>query len=335
MKIDASLPAGLTAAAATAAALEERGFDGVFTSELAHDPFLPLALAAAATGGVDLGTSVAVAFARNPMLVAGLAADLHQLSGGRFLLGLGSQVRSHITRRFSMPWSEPALRMREFITTVRSIWAGWQDGRLRRHVGRFYTHDLMTPMFDPGPSPVGYPPILLAAVGPEMTRTAAEVADGLIVHSFTSAAYLREVTVPRLRAELTRAGRDPDKFTIAMAGLFAIGRDEPQVARRSEAVRRQIAFYGATREYRAVLAHHGWDDLAGELSALARERRWDQMTALIDDEALHAFAIVGTPDVVAPEIGRRFGGAVGRLRLPVRCGGDAGLWDEVIARLRS
>ncbi len=335
MKIDASLPADLSAAGPTAAVLERCGFDGAFAAEIAHDPFLPLALAANATKDIDLGTSIAVAFARNPMLVAGLAADLHRLSGGRFVLGLGSQVRSHITRRFSMPWSEPAARMREFIAAVRSIWSGWQDREPRPYVGRFYTHDLMTAVFDPGPSPVGYPPILLAAVGPQMTRTAAEVADGLIVHSFTSADYLREVTVPRLRSELARAGRSQEEFTVAMAGLFAVGRDEAQVARGSQRLRRQIAFYGSTREYRAVLAHSGWADLADELNAMARQRRWDQMAALIHDDVLHAFAVAGPPDVVAAEIRRRFGGVLDRLRLPVRCGADAELWDEVITLLRS
>ena len=182
------------------------GYDGVWSAELNHDPFLPLARAADAAAGMDLGTSIAVAFARSPMTLANTAWDLQALTGGRFLLGLGSQVRAHIERRFSMPWSRPAARMREFILALRAIWASWQDGTKLDFHGEFYTHTLMTPMFDPGPIPEGPPRVLLAAVGEAMTRVAGEVADGLLVHGFTTQRYVREVTLPTLDAGLRRSG---------------------------------------------------------------------------------------------------------------------------------
>jgi probable F420-dependent oxidoreductase len=296
-------------------AAEATGFDGVWTTEIKHDPFLPLAVASQHTRRLDLGTGIAVAFARNPMSVAVAANDLQSLSGGRFTLGLGSQIRPHIERRFSMPWSAPADRMREFIQAVTSIWDSWATGQPLQVEGEFYRHTLMTPMFDPGPNPHGPPPILLAAVGARMAAVAGEVADGLLVHGFTSERYLREVTLPVVRKAREAAGRTGGPFTVSYPGLVVTGRDAGEMRAADAAVRKQLAFYGSTPAYRPVLEHHGWGDLQPELQQLSRDGRWDDMTALVDDELLATFAVVAEPDRVGAAISDRFGGAVDRFTL--------------------
>jgi probable F420-dependent oxidoreductase len=296
-------------------AAEATGFDGVWTTEMKHDPFLPLAVATQHTGRLDLGTGIAVAFARNPMTVAVAANDLQTLAGGRFTLGLGSQVRPHIERRFSMPWSAPADRMREFILALTSIWNSWATGAPLHVEGEFYRHTLMTPMFDPGPNPHGPPPVLLAAVGARMAAVAGEVADGLLVHGFTSERYLRDVTLPVVQQARQAAGRMTAPFTVSYPGLVVTGRDDEEMRAAEAAVRKQLAFYGSTPAYRPVLEHHGWGDLQPELQQLSREGRWDDMTGLIDDELLGTFAVVAEPDRVATAITARFGGAVDRFTL--------------------
>lgn len=291
------------------------GFDGVWTTEVGRDPFLPLALAARRAPRLGVGTAVAVAFARNPMTVAVAANDVQCMSAGRFTLGLGSQVKAHITRRFGMPWSEPAARMGEFISAVRAIWNCWQSGAELDFRGDFYQHTLMTPMFSPPPNPWGTPPILLAAVGARMTATAAEVADGLIVHGFTSERYLREVTTPTVSASLRRSGRERSGFTISYPGLVATGGDEQSFSAAVTEVRRQIAFYGATPAYRSVLELHGWGDLHTDLHKLSRDGQWAAMTDLIDDTVLNTFAVVGEPTEAGAEVRRRFDGLVDRFTL--------------------
>ena len=281
------------------------GLDGVWTTETSRDPFLPLLLAAQRAPELTVGTAVAVAFARNPMTLAATANDLHAMSGGRFVLGLGSQVSAHVTRRFSMPWSAPAARMREFVLALRAIWASWQTGERLHFRGEFYTHTLMPPLFRPEPNPHGTPPVVLAAVGPRMTDVAAEVADGLLVHSLTSERYLREVTLPRLD------GRRPG-FTVCLPGLVATGAGEQELTAAVAEVRGQIAFYAATPAYRAVLDLHGWGDLHTELHRLSRRGDWDTMTRLVDDTVLGTFAVVGEPAAAGAEIARRYGGLVDR-----------------------
>jgi probable F420-dependent oxidoreductase len=284
------------------------GLDGVWTTETSHDPFLPLLLAARHAPGMTVGTAVAVAFARNPMTLAVTANDLHAMSGGRFVLGLGSQVPSHITHRFSMPWSAPAARMREFVLALRAIWASWQTGERLHFKGDFYTHTLMPPLFRPDPNPHGTPSVVLAAVGPRMTKVAAEVADGLLVHSLTSERYFREVTRPQL------AGHGP-RFTVCHPGLVATGVDEPAFTTAVAQVRKQIAFYAATPAYRAVLDLHGWGDLHTELHRLSRRGDWDTMTGLVDDTVLGTFAVVGAPAAAGAEIARRYAHLVDRFTL--------------------
>jgi probable F420-dependent oxidoreductase len=300
-----------------AEAAERFGYDGWFASETQTDVFVACAVAAERTRSIELATAIAVAFARNPMTVAVQANDLHALSGGRFVLGLGSQIRPHITKRYSMPWSHPAARMREFILAVRAIWNAWAGAGRLEFRGDFYTHTLMTPFFDPGPNPHGNPPIILAAVGPLMTEVAGEVADGILCHMFSSERYLREVTLPALERGAARAGRDLSRFEITAPG-FVVARDtEEEITAGVEAVRQQIGFYGSTPAYRPVLETHGWEELHDELNALTKRGAWDQLASVIDDEVLHTFAVIGTPEDAVAELKRRYGDVATRVSLPV------------------
>jgi probable F420-dependent oxidoreductase len=296
-------------------AAHQCGFDGLWSTELSRDPFLPLMLVAQHPSEMHLGTAIAVAFARNPMTVASVANDLNTFSRGRFVLGLGSQIKAHITRRFGMPWSAPAERMREFVEALQAIWGSWQTGEKLDFRGRYYQHTLMTPMFSPAPSPWGPPPVMIAAVGARMTSVAAEACDGLQIHSFTTERYLREVTTPTVEAGLTRTGRARKDFTVSFPGLVATAGDERAYDEAVARVRHQVAFYGATPAYRGVLELHGWGDLHADLHRLSKAGDWDTMTGLVDDEVLSAIAIVGEVKSVGAEIVRRFGGLVDRFTL--------------------
>ena len=315
MRVDAMLGVEPVGIADRARALEADAFDASWSGETAHDPFLLLTAAATATTRMGLGTGVAIALARNPMSLAMAANDLQTISQGRALLGLGSQIKPHIERRYSMAWSRPAARMREYVLAVRHIWQSWADGSKLDFRGEFFTHTLMTPVFDPGPNPYGNPPILLAAVGERMTAVAGEVADGLLVHSFVTERYLREVTLPALEAGAARAGRTRDDLTISYPVFVVTGTTDAELVAAATSVREQIAFYGSTPAYRPVLALHGWDDLHGELHTLSKQGRWQAMADLVDDDVLDAFAVVGSPTEVATLIGRRFGDLVDRVTL--------------------
>ena len=264
MKVDASLTGSLSSAASKAADLEAAGYSGAWTAETSHDPFLPLAVAAANTTEIELGTSIAVAFARNPMLLANIGWDLQALSNGRFVLGLGSQIKPHITKRFSMEWSHPAARMREMIQAVRAIWDTWLNGTPLEFRGEFYRHTLMTPFFTPPASDLGDfgpPRIFLAGVGPLMTEVAGEVCDGFFCHGFTTEKFLREVTIPALEAGRAKAGKTMDGFEIVGPSFVVTGTTDQQMEQAADAVRKQIAFYGSTPAYRGVLEIHGWGGL--------------------------------------------------------------------------
>jgi probable F420-dependent oxidoreductase len=317
MKIDApfGMEFSLDTAAGTARAAEAAGYDGLWSLEAAHDPFLPLLLAAEHTERLELGTGIAVAFARTPMTLAYLADDLQRYARGRFVLGLGSQIKPHIERRFSMPWSNPAARMRELVLAIRAIWRSWETGERLDFAGEFYTHTLMTPFFSPGPNPHGTPRIFVAAVGPRMTGVAAEVADGLLVHGFTTARYLRERTIPLLDQGLAEAGRRRADVTVSYPGFVATGTTRDRVEAARTAIRGHLAFYGSTPAYRPVLDLHGWGDLADELHTLSRRNEpaaWQQMADLVTDDVLDAFAVSGEPDAIAPQIRERFAGLVDR-----------------------
>jgi probable F420-dependent oxidoreductase len=313
MKVDGGIAGGLDQAGTAAAEQEKRGYDGIWSAETSHDPFFPLLLAAQATEKVELGTGIAVAFARNPMNLAQIAWDLQAASHGRFILGLGSQIKPHITKRFSMPWSRPADRMREMILAIRAIWASWNDGTKLDFQGDFYTHTLMTPFFNPGPNPHGDAKIVLAGVGPRMTEVAGEVCDGFLCHGFTTERYLHEVTLPALERGREKAGKTLDGFEISGPMFLVTGRNEEEMAAAAKGVRGQISFYGSTPAYRPVLELHGWGDLQTELNAMSKEGRWAEMGDLIDDDILNAFAVVGTPEEAARELHRRWSDVVTRI----------------------
>jgi probable F420-dependent oxidoreductase len=291
---------------------EALGFDGAWSTEVGRDPFLPLVVAARRTRSLTLGTGVAIAFARSPMTVASTAYDLQGLSGGRFVLGLGSQVKAHVTRRYGMPWTEPAERMREFVLALKAIWDDWCGGAPLDFRGEHYRHTLMTPMFRPARHRWGPPPVHLAAVGPRMTRVATEVADGVLLHSFSTVRHLGEHTLPGIEAGLAEAARPRRDFTVSFPGLVATGACDEELERSVERVRAQVAFYAATPAYRSVLATHAWEDLHLELHRLSVAGEWDAMTGLVDDEVLEAFAVVGRPHEAGAEILRRYGDRVDR-----------------------
>lgn len=323
--------AGLADVGQAARAAEVVGYDGLWSPETGHDPFLPLVLAAEHTEGLELGTGIAVAFARNPMSLAMLGNDLQAFSGGRFLLGLGSQVKAHVEKRFSMPWSHPAPRMRELVLAMRAIWEAWAQGTKLDFRGDFYTHTLMTPFFSPGPNPHGPPKVFVAAVGARMAEVAGEVADGVLVHGFTTERYLREVTVPAVERGLARSGRRRGDFQVSYPGLVVAGDTEEERAGAAAAVRAQIAFYGSTPAYRPVLEGHGWGDLAGQLNPLSKQGRWAEMAQLVDDEVLDAFAVTGSPEEVPGLVLDRYGDLVDRFGFYAPYQSDPDRWVRILA----
>jgi probable F420-dependent oxidoreductase len=313
LKVDGGVFADLARVPELAAELERQGYDACWTGEINHDPFLPLLLAAEHTSRLEIGTSIAVAFARNPMTVANTAWDLQSYSKGRFVLGLGTQIKPHIEKRFSMPWSHPVARMREFVLALQAIWSAWKDGSRLRFEGEFYTHKLMTPMFTPEPQPFPAPRIFVAAVGEAMTEMCGEVADGLFAHAFTTRRYLHEVTVPAVQRGLHRAGRDRSAFQLACPVFVVTGDDDAELRLGAAGVRKQIAFYGSTPAYHKVLELHGWGEVASELHRLSLQGEWDAMVTLIDDDILHAFAVVATTDKLAAALADRCDGVIDRV----------------------
>ena len=334
MKVDGGLGFDAADAAQGARRVEAEGFDGLWCAETSHDPFLALMLAAEHTERIELGTGIAVAFARNPMSTAMLANDLQAFSGGRFLLGLGSQIKPHITKRFSMPWSHPAPRMREYISAMRAIWSAWNEGSTLAFRGDFYTHTLMPPFFNAGPNPYGPPKVFLAAVGERMTEVAGEVGDGLLVHGFTTPRYLREVTIPALERGLTRAGKSRNAFEVSYPAMIVTGGSDEEMAGAASAVRAQLAFYGSTPAYRPVLDLHGWGELQGELNAMSKRGEWSAMAELIPEDLLRTFAVVATPDKVPAMLAERFGDFVTRMSFYAPYRMDRDVTRGLIAGLR-
>jgi len=335
MKIDTTLLGDLGESGASASRLESLGYDGVYTFEGPHDPFFPLALAAKETDRVELCTAVAIAFARNPMLLANIGWDLQALSKGRFILGLGSQIKPHITRRFSMPWSKPASRMREMVLAIKAIWANWRDGGRLDFQGEFYNHTLMTPMFSPGANPFGDPKIYVAGVGPKMTEVAAEVADGFFTHPFHTAKSWQESTLPALEAGLEKAGRSRKDLDIAFQLMVVSGHNDEEMENAARVVRQQIAFYGSTPAYRVALEAHGWGELQSELNAASKRGDWVEMAGLVSDEVLEEIAVVGSMSEIAGKIRERIGEHADRASFGVPYVGDATYWADVSADLRS
>jgi probable F420-dependent oxidoreductase len=340
VKIDLPLSVtggALADVAEVARAAEDAGFDGVSYSETTSDPILHLTVAAGATRRVELMTNIVVAFARSPMTLAVQGRALQDYSGGRLVLGLGSQIKPHIERRFSMPWSAPAARMAEYVRAMRAIWHAWETGEPLRFEGEFYTHTLMTPMFSP-PSTQPAPKVFLAAVGDRMTQTAGAVADGMLIHPFSTEAYFRDVTLPALTS--SRAGSElaGQPLEVVSSAFVVTGRDDAELAASATAVRNQIAFYGSTPAYLPVLEHHGWGALGLELNRLSKTSdpdRWAAMGRLVDDDVLQAFALIAEPDRVGAALRARWGGLVDRYEVNPVGVRDAELQRAVAAGMRA
>ena len=338
MKVDGGIGSNLRQAGAQAKELEAAGYSGVWTAETSHDPFFPLLLAAEHTETLEIGTSIAVAFARNPMTLANIGWDLQAFSKGRFVLGLGSQIKPHITKRFSMEWSHPAPRMQEMILAMRAIWDTWQNGTPLDFRGEFYTHTLMTPFFAPSASDwdgFGAPLVYLAGVGELMTEVAGEVADGFICHPFTTERYLREVTLPALARGRAKAGTTMDGYAISGPGFVVTGRNDEEMEKAAAGTRQQIAFYGSTPAYKGVLELHGWGDLQADLNTLSKRGEWVEMGKLITDEILDTFAVIATPDKVAEGLIGRYGDIITRISFYSPGQLDDGGWAPVIEALNA
>ncbi|MFL6088818.1 MAG: TIGR03617 family F420-dependent LLM class oxidoreductase [Aeromicrobium sp.] len=319
-------PAGIATVART---IEARGgASSLFVPEGAHDPFVYLALASTSTERLRLGTSIALAFARSPMAMAYPAYDIQRLSGGRLVLGLGSQIKPHIERRYSMPWSRPADRMREYVAAVRAIWDTWQTGEKLDFRGDFYTHTLMPPLFNPGPLDGPSPEIWLAGVGPRMVETAGAVADGFICHPLLSRSYLADALMPQLSAGRTSTNAS-GPFTVAAMAMAVTGRTEEAFHDAIAGTKRQIGFYASTPAYKPVLDHHGWGDLHGEAHALTKQGRWAELGDLVDDEILHTFAVVGELTEVGAAVRARFAGLAPRVILSLPYSADAELGLDI------
>jgi probable F420-dependent oxidoreductase len=310
MRVLTTLPQDdLRKTTAAAQAAEAAGYDGAFTMENKHDPFLAHAIAAVTTR-IQLGTSVAIAFPRSPMVVANTSWDLQIASQGRFVLGLGPQIRPHNERRFSVPWTAPAPRLREYVQSLRAIWTAWETGNPLRHTGTHYTFTLMPPYFVPPSQHMPMVPITLAAVGPHTLRLAGELADGARLHAFCTRRYLTESILPRLTEGMARTGRDRQTFEISGGGFIATGPDNAAVARMVEYTRGRIAFYGSTPAYWPVLDLHDLGDLGRKLNAMSKQGKWAELAAEVSDEVVALFTAIGTYADLTAAIEQRFGGLV-------------------------
>jgi probable F420-dependent oxidoreductase len=335
MKVDGGLGFDLGAAAEAARDAEEVGYDAVWSAETSHDPFFPLLLAAEHTQHIELGTGIALAFPRSPMHLANLGYDLQQYSKGRFILGLGSQIKAHIEKRFSSTWSHPAPRMRDLILAMRAIWDAWNTGSKLDYRGEFYSHTLMTPFFNPGPNPYGNPKVFLAGVGQRMTEVAGEVADGLLAHAFTTERYLREVTMPSLERGLGTAGKSRADFEISCPVFVVTGTTEEERVKADRGTREQLAFYASTPAYRPVLDLHGWGELQTELNAMSKQGQWQEMGTRITDDIVDAFAVVGEPEEIPKLILARFGDVMDRVSFYAPYKSDPERWGKILAGFKA
>lgn len=331
LRVDAPVSANMHTIGEAAARLQNLGYDGVKLPELNHDPFMPLAIAAEHTDSIELVTSVAVAFSRSPMTMAQQAHDLNAFSNGRFVLGLGSQVKAHIERRFSMPWHKAAAQMRDYIGALGAIFDCWYDGERLDYQGEYYQHTLMPATFSPDNVQAGRPKILLSATGPLMTKVAAEIADGMMMHPFSSEKYMREVTLPAIETGLSNSGRSLTGFELDYAPILATGTTEEQLQKAIQTARERIAFYGSTEAYKPVLDIHGWGDLQMELHMLNRHRKKAEAAALITDDILHTIAIVGEPADVVTQMRERLSGVISRTGFGVEDMDDATLAEHLAA----
>jgi probable F420-dependent oxidoreductase len=320
-----------------AAELEAAGYDVLTTQENRHDPYLPLAVAAVSTSSVTLATSVAISFPRSPMVAANIGWDLQRATGGRFELGLGSQVKGHNERRFSVPWSAPAPRMEEYVSAVKAIWRTWHEGEPLAFEGDHYGFTLMTPNFTPDPLGDGVAPprVTIAAVGPAMLRVAGRVCDGVRLHPFCTREYLEAAVLPQLQRGLDQSGRSRDGFSISGGGFVCTGADDEAVAAAVEWVRYRIGFYGSTRAYWPVFEQHDLLDLGQELNHLSKNDGWDRMAALVDDDTVRLFAAVGRHDELVPAIEERFGGIADSVSIGSGVGSDLDVPPDLLDEIRA
>jgi probable F420-dependent oxidoreductase len=311
LKVDVMLSPSVFDAAQRAPELERAGVDGVFTFENAHDLFFPL-VAAAPVCSLDLMTNVAIAFPRSPMHLANAAYDLHQLSEGRFRLGLGSQIKPHVERRFGATWGKPVAHMREWVQATKGILDSWQHGTKLDFHGQWTQHTLMTPAFNPGPNPFGVPKVLVGALGPKMNEMAAEVADGILIMPFNSGRHMQVRTLPAIDRGLATAGRQRSDIELTAEVIVGCGRSDEELE-KARAVRSLVAFYGSTPSYKPVLDVEGWGDLQPELNTLSKRGQWAEMSELITDDMVATIAVFGTPEECAGQIVDRFGSDVSRI----------------------
>jgi probable F420-dependent oxidoreductase len=325
MKVEMAITSrDFTAIGEASARLEAQGLDCGIIFESSHDPFMQVLLSAQQTARLSIATGVAIAFARSPMIVAQTASDLQALSAGRFILGLGSQIKPHIEKRFSMPWSKPAARMREYVAAMRAIWQSWESGERLNFRGEFYTHTLMTPVFSPGPNPFGTPPVFVAGVGPKMIEVAGEVGDGMYVHPLNTPAYVADVVLPRLAKGFEIAGRKRIDFEISCQTITMMGGNDEQIQAARNKAKGQISFYGSTPAYKVVLDHMGVGDIHPELNRLSKEGKWLEMMGLISDDMLEEIGVSGTPAEVGAKLAARNGGFADRTMIT--------LYDETADR---
>ena len=313
----------LNGVAAEAAWAESIGYDGIAANETAHDPFLPLAVAATTTGRVTLETHVAIAFPRSPMVLAYTARDLQDSSSGRFRLGLGTQVKGHIERRFSTRWGSPGPRLREYVQSLRAIWNCWDTGSNLEYAGDFYQFSLMTPFFSPGPSEYAHPQVFTAAVNGYNCLVAGECSDGLMLHSLTSPEYVRQVVKPNISEGARRAGRDPGDLSLVGGGFIVTGPNQAAIRDQEAETRRRIAFYSSTRTYFPVLECHGFEDIGRQLHQLSLEGKWEEMGDLVPDDMLHAFAIIGEYGDIPGLFKEKYGGLVDEMHFSIQTSNDA------------
>ncbi len=314
MKFDVTvIPTNLNKIAPIARAVETYGFNGLWTPEIAHDPFLPLTHAASATTKINIGTGIAVAFPRSPMMVANTAWDLAAQSDGRFILGLGTQIEIHITKRFSTPWSAPVPRLREYIESLRAIWHSWQTGERLRYKGEHYQFTLMTPFFSPGAIQHPDIPIYIAGVNEKLCQLAGELCQGFHIHPFHTVRYLKEQIIPNIELGAHNTGRTRTDVNLSCAVFVVAARDEREAQVNAAPVKSQIAFYASTPSYAPVLDLHGWGDVRTELSKMARSGKWDKMGEVIDDMMLNEFAVVAAPEELAQVVKARYDGLLDRV----------------------
>lgn len=313
MKVDTVLPNDLSQVPQAAKRAEELGYDGVISAETGNDPFLAHVLAAEHTERLELSTAVAIAFPRSPMTVAQIAWDIQRLSKGRFSVGLGTQVKGHIVRRYGMSWAPPGPRLRDYILMMRAIWDSWQNGTRPEFQGAHYRYTLMTPFFNPGPIEHPRIPIHISALNPYNCRLVGELCDGIKLHAFNTPKYLREEILPNIEKGAKKAGRDPKEIEICGLGFVITGKDEEEIEKAKAPIRQQISFYGSTRSYKRVMDAHGWGDTCLELHALSLAGKWQEMPTRITDEMLEEFAVVGTYDEIVPKIKEKCAGLIDRV----------------------